>query len=109
MAKKTYIYRMLIGKNKNTDVDIFLDIYLYARNADVAKDFCKEKYKKEHYNYYKAIKVGVAHTLKDTQILQDEEAEKLMNSIASLSDKYSEREIEAPKFITKEEAGEMNL
>lgn len=103
--KKTYIYRMLIGNNENIEVDVFM----YARNATVATDFCKKLYRDKKYNYYKPIKVGVSHTLQDTQILQEYESNKLRNSIASQSDKYAEREVEAPKFITKEEAGDLDL
>lgn len=103
MAKKTYIYRMLIGHNGNVEVDLFM----YARNQNVALAFCKEKYHDQKYNYYKPIKVGVSHMLRDTQIVSEYEAEKLKNSIASKGDKYSEREVEMPQFITKEEAGEL--
>ena len=98
--KKTYIYRMLIGHDDNIEVDIFL----FARNANNAKEFCKQVYKDNKYNTFKPIKVGISHTLKDTQIVSEYESEKLKNSIASKGDKYSERKIEAPKFITKEEA-----
>ena len=103
--KKTYIYHMLIGHNGNIEVDTFM----FARNADVAKEFCKELYRDKKYNFYKAIKVGQSYTLKDTQIVSDYEKEKLVNSIASQSDRYREIEPEAPKFITKEEAGELNV
>lgn len=103
--KKTYIYRMLIGHDGNTEVDIFM----YARNSEIALSYCKEKYREQKYNYFKPIKVGLSHTLKETQIVSDYEAEKLKNSIASKGDKYSEKETEAPQFITKEEAGELGL
>ena len=101
--KKTYIYRMMIGHNDKVEVDLFM----YARNADDAKVFCKTLYKDKKYDAYKAIKVGLSHALKETQIIQDYEAEKLRNSIASQSDKYREIETEAPTFITKEEAGDL--
>ena len=103
--KKTYIYRMLIGNNGNAEVDLFM----YARNADVATSFCKDLYKDRKYNFYLPIKVGLSHVLRETQIIKDYEAEKLKNSIASQSDKYSEKEVEVPTFITKEEASEIGL
>lgn len=103
--KKTYIYRMLIGNNDNTEIDTFC----MARNAGIAIDFCKEKYKDKKYNSYQAIKVGISHTLQDTQILEPAEAEKLRRAGATRSEKYSEREIEEPRFVTKEEAGELGL
>ena len=103
--KKTYIYRMLIGNGDNIEEDIFM----FARNATVATEFCKDIYRKKKYNNYKAIKVGISHKLRDTQIVCDADDEKLRNSIASQGDRYREIEIEAPTFITKEEAGELNL
>ena len=103
--KKTYIYRMLIGNNGNTEIDLFM----YARNSKVATDFCKELYRDKKYNFYLPIKVGLSHTLRDTQIIKDYEADKLKNSIASQSDKYSEREVEVPQFITTQEASELGL
>ena len=103
--KKTYIYRMLIGHNNKTEVDIFM----YARNKETAIEYCKELYRKQKYNSYKPIKVGVSLWLRDTGIVTAEEDKKLRNSVASMSDNYSEREITTPKFITKEEAGDLNL
>lgn len=103
--KKTYIYRVLIGHDENIEVDIFM----FARNSHVAKDYCKELYKDKKYNSYQVIKVGLSHYLRETGIMSEYEAWKLRDSIASQSDKYSEREVEAPKFITKKEAGELGL
>ena len=101
--KKTYIYHMLIGNNDNTEVDIFM----FARNATVATEFCKELYKEKKYNSYKAIKVGMSHYLRDTQVVSDEDDKRLRNSAASTSDRFREIEIEAPKLITKEEMGDL--
>ena len=101
--KKTYIYRVLIGYNGNTDVDIFM----YARNKETALDYCKQLYKDKKYNYYKPIKVGVSLWLRDTGTVTAKEDELLRNSVASMGETYYEREIEMPKFITKEEAGEL--
>ena len=101
--KKTYIYRVLIGYNGNTEVDIFM----YARNEKTALDYCKQLYKDKKYNYYKPIKVGISLWLRDTGIVTAKEDEQLRNSVASIGETYYEREIEMPKFITKEEAGEL--
>lgn len=103
--KKTYIYRILAGNNDNIEVDVFM----FARNAYIATEFCKNLYKEKKYNTYKAIKVGVSHKLRDTQIVCDADDERLRNSIASQGDRYKEIEVEAPTFITKEEAGELGL
>jgi len=105
MAKQTYVYRVLIGRDNNVEHEHFC----YARNAGVLLDFLKEKYREQKYNYYQAIKVGISHTLKDTMIIDGSEAEQLKNSIASKGDKYSERRVEAPKFIPVEEAGELKV
>lgn len=103
--KKTYVYRMLIGYDNTNEIDC----YLLARNAGVAIEYCKEIYKDKKYNSYQAIKVGISHTLQDTQILDDEEAEMLRKAGAERAEKFSEREIEKPRFVTKEEAEEFGL
>ena len=103
--KKTYIYHMLIGNYGDYEVDTFM----FARNACVAIEYCKELYKDKKYNSYKAIKVGVSHYLRNTQMVSPEDEEKLRNSIASQGDEYREIEVEAPAFITKEEAGDLEL
>lgn len=103
--KKTYVYRLLIGNNDNVEVDCFM----YARNAGRAIDYCKELYKDKKYNSYQAIKVGISHSLQETQILSNYEAEKLRNAGAEKGEKFSEREIETPRFVSKEEAKEFGL
>ena len=103
--KKTYIYRMNVGRNNKAETDFFM----YARNSKTAIEYCKEIYKDKKYNYFKPIKVGVSLWLRDTGIVSDEEDKKLRNSIAVKSESYSERDFEAPKFITTEEAGDLNL
>ena len=103
--KKTYLYRMLIGHNEKTEVDIFM----YARNKETAIDYCKELYRDKKYNHYQPIKVGVSLHLRDTGIVSNYEDQKLRNSIAVQGESYSEREVVLPKFITKEEAGDLNL
>ena len=103
--KKTFIYRMKIGYNDKVIVDVFM----YARNKETAIDFCKELYKEYKYNKFKAIKVGVSLWLRDTGIVTAEEDKKLRNSVASMSDTYYEKETEMPKYITKEEAGDLKL
>ena len=85
--KKSYIYHLLIGHENNVEVDIFM----VARNAGVAIDYCKDFYKDKKYNSYQAIKVGVSRTLQDTRIMDDYEAQMLIKSGASLSDFYSEK------------------
>ena len=105
--KKSYLYRMLIGTCRGEYTDIQYDIFCVARNAKVAKEYCKEKYRDKKFNYYQAIKVGVSHTLRDTEILSDDETWKLRQSIATKGEKYREIEMEVPKFITKEEAEEL--
>lgn len=89
-AKKTYIYRMLIGKNGKINQDFFM----YARNAKVAIAYCQEVYHDKHYDFHKAIKVGISHTLKETSFISDFEANQLINAGAKRSDFYSERNME---------------
>ena len=105
MAKKTYIYRVIIGHNGNHVMDVFM----YARNIKVALDFCKEYYRDKRYNYFNPIKVGVSLYNRDTGLVSKEEDKKLRDSIAAIGDSYREREVVLPKFITKEEAGDLGL
>ena len=103
--KKTYIYRVMIGKHG----DVFEDIFMYARNADIAEAYCKEKFKDNKYDLFRVNKVGISHILRDTEIIQGYTAEKLRNSVASQDKKFSERAIDAPTFVTKEEMEELDL
>lgn len=98
MPKKTYLYHMLIGNNDRVEVDCFV----FARNSGVAIDFCKELYKEKKYNSYQAIKIGLSHMLRETQIIPKEDEPKIRLAIANKPDKYSEREINIPEFIPKE-------
>ena len=78
---------MLIGNNGNVTEDFFM----LARNKDRAIEFCQDLYRDKKYNFYKVIKVGVSHTLQDTQIISDYEAERLRAAGADKSDFYSEQ------------------
>jgi len=100
--KKTYIYRILIGHKDN----ILVDIFMYARNSKVAVEYCKEKYREEKYDYYKAVKVGISHTLKDTEIVDDYTAVKLKHSIAAQDVKFAERNMEFSVSKNKLETGD---
>ena len=101
--KKTYVYHMLIGRNQKTEVDCFC----YARNAKVATAYCKELYREKKYDSYKAIKVGICLDIKETKIVDKEDEMKMRNAGADRLGKFSEREIDLPQFVLKEEAGEL--
>ena len=103
--KKTYIYRLMIGKHG----DIFEDVFMYARNQDIAIQYCKEYYKEKKYDLFRANKVGISHTLRDTEIIQGYTADKLRNSVAAQDKKFSERNMEIPQFVTAEEMEELGL
>lgn len=103
--KKTYIYHMQIGHDDKVEVDCFMA----AGNAGIAVDFCKELYRDKKYNSYRANKVGVYHEKMETRILDAGTEYKLRQAGADKGEKYSEREIERPRFVTKEEAGEIGL
>ena len=85
--KKTYIYRVKAGKAGNFEEDFFM----YARNADFAKEFCKEIFNGRSFDTYKFIKVGISKTPQKTQIISAEDSKKLRNSQAVRSEYYSER------------------
>lgn len=101
--KKTYVYHMLIGHNNKTELDFFM----YARNATFALEYCKDLYREKKYNFYKAIKVGISHKERTTQIIPEEDAVKIRQAGADEIKKFSERQIDAPQFISKEEAGDL--
>ena len=103
--KITYLYRMLIGYNNNVDVDLFM----YARNAKVAKEYCKELYREKKYNYYHPIKVGLSFFPRDTGLVSDEDDLKLRSSLAVQGEKYSEKEIVWPQYIPKQKAGDSDV
>ena len=87
---------MLIGKNGKIEQDFFM----YARNAKTAIAYCQEVYHDKHYNFHKAIKVGISHTLRETSFISDFEAQQLINAGAKRSDFYSERNME-PSWLPK--------
>ena len=103
--KKTYIYHMQIGQDDKVEVDCFVA----AGNAGIAVDYCKEVYREKKYNSYKANKVGAYHEKQKPHFLESEDEYKLRQAGADKGNKYSEREIERPRFVTKEEAGELGL
>ena len=85
--KQTYIYRMKIGYYPDFEQDIFM----YARNSKTAEEYCKEVFREKHYNNYKAIKVGISHTLRETGFISDFEAQQLIMAGAKRAEFYSER------------------
>jgi len=58
--KTTYIYRVDLGHNGKVEYQKFC----YARNAKVATDYYKEKYRYEKYDTVKATAFGTADTYK---------------------------------------------
>lgn len=103
--KKTYLYRMLIGNDETDEIDIFM----FARNSKTATEYCKKLYKDMKYTKFKPIKVGVSLYPRETGLVSKEDDAKLRNSIAVKGERYCEREVVMPKFITKEEAGDFDL
>ncbi len=97
MARKTYIYHMVIGNDNRSEVDCFMA----APNAGVAVDFCKEKYRDKKYNSYRATKVGISHYPRETQILSAGDEMRLRKAGMDKENKYSEIEIELPRFVAK--------
>lgn len=98
MARKTYIYHMVIGHDDKPEVDCFMA----SANAGEAVDFCKEKYRDKKYNSYQATKVGVSLYPRETQILSAADEMKLRKAGMDKETKYSEREIELPRFVAKD-------
>ena len=72
--------------------DIRKSHWVYARNARLAKEWCKQQFKSLHYSYFKAIMVGEATKLMgyETTSLSDDEIEMIENTIAKDGDRYAE-------------------
>ena len=70
--------------------DFEQDIFMYARNSKTAEAYCKEVFREKHYNNYKAIKVGISHTLRETGFISDFEAQQLIAAGAKRAEFYSE-------------------
>ena len=62
----------------------------------------QELYKDKKYNSYQAIKMGISHYPRETQIISEGDAVKLRKAITDPNIKFSEREIELPRFIAKD-------
>lgn len=99
--KKTYIYRMQIGKAGQ----VKLERFLWARNSTVAKDFCKEVYRAEKYDLYKPIKVGQSRHLRETGFIPDDEVAHMKNAGATRSEYYSESNMGLP-WVSQNSGGQ---
>ena len=83
--KKTYIYKVSMSRNNGPEKTV----HLYARNAGIAVEFCKEAYKDKKYDAFKAVKKGES-VLRETAFLTSEEERKLQ-SLQPEADAYAER------------------
>ncbi len=89
-VKKTYIYRLEMGHQDQIEETIFI----YARNAGIAVDYCKTIYKDKKYDHFHAIKVGASNELRETSIFTKDENERIRKTNAVGADAYAEREME---------------
>ena len=84
--KKTYIYRLEAGHfNKPPEVVEFF----YAPNAKKLIQYARTMYKKEKYNRFKAIKVGMSKTDEGIRLISDFESWYLHQNM--MAEFYSER------------------
>ena len=84
--KHTYIYRMDIGRyGKLPEVIEFF----YAPNAKRLIQYCWQIYKKEKYNVFKPVKVGLSKTIEEMRMISDFESWQLKQNMTA--DAYSER------------------
>ena len=87
-SKVIHIYRVEMGHVN----DIQKTHWVYARNAKLAKEYCKSYFKALHYDYFKAIMVGEVIVPMDIDVmsLSDEDVEKIEKTIAKDGDRYAE-------------------
>jgi hypothetical protein len=84
--KKCYIYKLLAGHdNKPPEVTEFF----YAPNAKRLIQYAQQMYKKEKYNKFTPIKVGMSKTDEGTRLISDFEAWYLKQY--ATAELYSER------------------
>ena len=85
-AKRTYIYRLDIGHyGKPPEVIEFF----YAPNAKRLIQYAQQMYKKEKYNVFKPVKVGLSKTIEEMRMISDFESWQLKQNMTA--DAYSER------------------
>ena len=87
MARKhTYIYRLEAGHDKNPPEVIE---FFYAPNSKRLIQYAQAMYKKEKYNKFTVIKVGMSRTSEPIRLISDFEAWYLKQTMTA--DFYSER------------------
>lgn len=89
-----HIYRVEMGHVNN----ILNTHWVYARNAKLAKEYCKALFKTQRYDYYKAIMVGEVIHPTDMSVtsLSDEDVEKIEQTMAKDGDRYAEHRYRVP-------------
>ena len=85
-AKKCYIYRLEAGYyGKPPEVIEFF----YAPNSKRLIQYAQQIYKKEKYNRYTTVKVGLSNTIEEMRMISDFESWQLKQHMTA--DAYSER------------------
>ena len=85
--KKTYIYRLEAGHyGKPPEVIEFF----YAPNSKRLIQYAQGMYKKEKYNQFKTVKVGMSKTLEEMRMISDFESWQLKQGMTA--EAYAERD-----------------
>lgn len=92
----THIYRVDMSHNPNTLVSD--RHWVYARNAKIAKEYCKQKFKDRHYDHFNVVMVGEnnAYHSQEASSLSDKEICCIENTPAKDGDKYVYHRNEVP-------------
>lgn len=85
--KKTYIYRLEAGYAHKSEPDIVE--FFYAPNSKRLIQYAQKIYRKEKYNKYKPIKVGITKTPEEMRRITEFESWYLKQNMTA--DFYSER------------------
>ena len=85
-VKRTFIYRLEAGyNNKPPEVIEFF----YASNSKKLIQYAQQIWKKEKYNRYTTVKVGLSKTIEEMRMISDFESWQLKQYMTA--DAYSER------------------
>lgn len=84
--KKCYIYRLEAGYDKNPPSVVE---FFYAPNAKKLIQYAQAMYKKEKYNKFKPVKVGMSKTDEGIRLISDFESWYLRQNMTA--EFYSER------------------
>ena len=87
MGKSTYIYRLEAGYSYKAVPEVVE--FFYAPNSKRLVKYAQNMFRKEKYNKYKTVKVGLSKNPEEMRMISDFESDELRRGMTA--DKYAER------------------